>query len=368
MAMVYLAELGHDPSFDFAPEGVSFSLSGPGNSTLQMRKFLAHGQINEYSIKVTDPDNIDDAVDTLLTRYFGDYTRLDEKEKVSEVFLMDPVFIDIDDSISNLATKNTETALDELGYGLTENTPGGTRLQLFFIKLKASYWLGMLRIENSKVVRGAHKKIKLGEDLDVVIYSLVNKAMSLNTNPKNLDAEMEDDDIETERTHDALCPDVSSAGSTEGFFAALYGRILCELSDYTGIEVAMGGKDLYGNWYPNAQFGFIWGFSDNHAWIWGLDYAGTMGYTKSRWAWESIHRFSQEKGLFADVVWGWGYDRTHEGWYVGADIGYNVFVSGSKAHWLSLMLRYDWTFDESWTDGSRISASLVYNLRGYFRD
>ena len=100
----------------------------------------------------------------------------------------------------------------------------------------------------------------------------------------------------------------------------------------------------------------------------GLDYAGTMGKTQSRWSFESIHRFSQKKGVFVDVVWGWGHDRTYEGWYMGGDIGYNLVASDSKAHWLSLMLRYDWTLNESFSEAGRISVNLIYNLRGYFSD
>ena len=160
----------------------------------------------------------------------------------------------------------------------------------------------------------------------------------------------------------------SEAESVSGFFAALFVDLLCHLSDYVGMEVAAGSKNLYGEWNPDMRLGFMWGFSDNHTWIWGLDYAGTMGATRSRWSFESIHRFSQAKGLFVDFIWGWGVDGKNDGWYLGGDVGYNLLASATKGHWLSLMVRYDWTFGEYWNEGGRFSANLVYNVRGYFSD
>ena len=114
------------------------------------------------------------------------------------------------------------------------------------------------------------------------------------------------------------------------------------------------------------RFAFVWGFSDHHSWLWELDYAGTMGKTQSRWAFESVHRFSQSKGLFVDIVWGGAHDRVYKGWFMGGDIGYNFLASSSKSHWLSLMLRYDWTLSQSFSESGRISVNLVYDLRGYY--
>lgn len=67
-----------------------------------------------------------------------------------------------------------------------------------------------------------------------------------------------------------------------------------------------------------------------------------------------------------------GFYDLRDGWYLGADIGYNLLMFGPKAHWLSLMVRYDWNIDDSMTEGvindGRISVNLVYNLRGYYTD
>jgi hypothetical protein len=202
------------------------------------------------------------------------------------------------------------------------------------------------------------------DDLETIIFSLTDKVMNQDVSPEGTDIEVRN----YADTHEAKCRAASDAKSVSGFFAGLTFDLLCELSDYLGIEAAAGSKDLYDDWYPNIRFDFMWGFSDNHAWLLGLDYAGTFGQTKSRWAFESIHRFSQAKGVFVDLVWGWGHDREYEGWYMGGDIGYNLFASGARSHWLSLMLRYDWGLDDDWIENGRISINLVYNFRGYFSD
>lgn len=363
MATIYLAELGHVPTLEFG-NGVSFSAIGPAKCTIQMKKFLPYGQIEEDSVVIANMDDADEAVEALLTKSFGTASKIYKSERPSKVFIMAPEFIDIDDSMARPSARNMETALGELGFELAENDNYGTRLQMFLVKLKDVFWLGMIRMEGSKVVKGAHKKFMPSENLQTIIFSLANKVM-------NQDVRLEGSDVEVRDyadTHETKCRAADGAKSVAGFFAGLTADLLCELSDYLGLEVAVGSKDLYDDWYPNIRFDFMWGFSDNHAWIMGLDYAGTMGQTKSRWAFESIHRFSQAKGLFVDFIWGRGRDREYDGWYMGGDIGYNLFASESKAHWLSLMVRYDWAFGEAWTEGNRISVNLVYNLRGYFSD
>ena len=363
VANVYLAELGHVPTLEFG-NGVSFSAIGPEKRTIQMKKFLPYGQIEEDSVVIANMDDADEAVEALLTKSFGTASKIYKSERPSKVFIMAPEFIDVDDSTAGLSVRNMETALGELGAELVENDYYETRLQMFMVKLKDYYWAGMVRLHGSKVVKGAHKKFMPSENLQTIIFSLANKVM-------NQDVRLEGSDVEVRDyadTHEAKCRAADGAKSVAGFFSGLTADLLCELSDYLGLEVAVGSKDLYDDWYPDIRIDFMWGFSDNHAWIMGLDYAGTFGQTKSRWAFESIHRFSQAKGVFVDLVWGWGRDREYKGWYMGGDIGYNLIVSGSKAHWLSLMARYDWNFGESFTEGSRISVNLVYNLRGYFSD
>ena len=364
MATVYLAEFGDVPRSESKVLGVSFSASGPTKHTIQMKKFLAKGLIEEDSVVIADMDDVGDAVEALLAKSFGTASEIYKIERPSEVFLMDPEFIDVDDSTASLANKSTEKSLKELGYGLAEGNRDGARLQMFLVKLKDDYWLGMVRTEGSKVVKAVHKNFMPGENLETIIYSLTKKVMETDEAPVNHDTKV----VDYANTHEAKCRATSSAESVDGFFAGLVFDLLCYLSDYIGLGVSAGGKDLYGDWYPNLRFDYIWGFSDHHAWILGLDYAGTFGQTKSRWAFESIHRFSQAKGIFVDLVWGWGHDRKYEGWYMGGDIGYNLVASDSKAHWLSLMARYDCNFGESFTEGSRISVNLVYNLRGYFSD
>lgn len=363
MATVYLAELGHVPSLDVEKVGVSFSSSNPVMHHIRMKKFLADGQIETDSAVVAEVDDVDDAVETLLTKSLGYASKTYKSEKTSEVFLMDPEFIDMDEHVSDVATKRMELALEQLGYRLSEDHHR-VQLKTFLVKLKDAYWLGMIRMEGSKIVRGAHKKFMPDEKMQSIIDSLTSKVMDPNVEPDSPMTKV----VDYANTHEAKCRATSSAESVDGFFAGLVFDLLCYLSDYIGLGVSAGGKDLYGDWYPNLRFDYIWGFSDHHAWILGLDYAGTFGQTKSRWAFESIHRFSQAKGIFVDLVWGWGHDRKYEGWYMGGDIGYNLVASDSKAHWLSLMARYDWNFGESFTEGSRISVNLVYNLRGYFSD
>ncbi len=364
MAAVYLAELGYVPSSEIANVAVSFSASGPANRTIQMKKFTANGQVEESSVVIAQMDDVDEAVEELLTKSFYHAPKIYESERPYEVFFMDPEYIDVDDSMANLAARYTEMALGELGYGLAEESRRATRLQMYLVKLKDAYWLGMIRMEGSKVVKGAHKKFTMNDDLDVITYSLTNKVMDLIVRP----AESSPEVVNYTSTHESSCRATSEVESVSGFFAALFVDLLCHLSDYVGMEVAAGSKNLYGEWNPDMRLGFMWGFSDNHTWIWGLDYAGTMGATRSRWSFESIHRFSQAKGLFVDFIWGWGVDGKNDGWYLGGDVGYNLLASATKGHWLSLMVRYDWTFGEYWNEGGRFSANLVYNVRGYFSD
>ena len=367
MATVYLAELGHVPSSGNKNNAVSFSMSGPAKRTIQMQKFGAKGKIEEDSVVIANMDVADDAVEGLLKKTFGKASKVYRSERTAEVFFMDPEIIGVDDSTADLAAKNTETALEELGYGLSDDHDGA-KLQMTIVKLKNAYWLGMVRFEGSKIIRVAHKKIMPGDDLEMASFSLTDKVM-------NSSAKLDDpytEVVDYENTHEARCRATDGVSSATGAVAGLAADVLCNLSDYMGLEVAAGGKDLYGDWYPEVRFDLAWGFSDSHSWLLGLDYAGTMGYTKSRWAIESIHRFSQAKGLFFDILWGWGFDDLRDGWYLGADIGYNLLMFGPKAHWLSLMVRYDWNIDDSMTEGvindGRISVNLVYNLRGYYTD
>ena len=363
MAMVYLAELGYVPSLDIETVGVSFSSSGPVMHFIRMKKFLPDGLIETDSVVVAEVDDVDDAVETMLTKSFGYAPKTYKGEKTSEVFLVDPEFVGVEDHVSDIATKRTELSLEQQGYRLSEDHHK-VQLKSILVKLKDAYWLGMIRMEGSKIVKGAHKKFMPSENLQTIIDSLTNKIMDTNVELHSPDTKV----VDYADTHEARCRATSSAESVDGFFAGLVVDLLCYLSDYIGLGVAAGGKDLYGDWYPNLRFDYIWGFSEHHVWILGLDYAGTFGQTKSTWAFESVHRFSQAKGVFVDLVWGWGRDREYKGWYMGGDVGYNLIASDSKAHWLSLMARYDWNFGESFTKGSRISVNLVYNLRGYFSD
>jgi hypothetical protein len=230
--------------------------------------------------------------------------------------------------------------------------------------LKDYYWAGMVRLHGSKVVKGVHKKFSQDENLQSVVYSLTCLVMNQDVEPDSPNTEV----VDYSNTHEAQCRATESASTAGGVFAGIAADLLCYLSDYVGLEVAAGGKDLYGKWYPNMRFAFVWGFSDHHSWLWELDYAGTMGQTQSRWAFESVHRFSQRKGLFVDIVWGGAYDRSYKGWFLGGDIGYNLLASSSKSHWLSLMLRYDWTLGKSFSNSGRVSVNLVYDLRGYYSD
>ena len=363
MATVYLAELGYVPSHNVENVGVSFSSSNLVMHQIQMKKFLADGQIETDSAVVAEVDDVDDAVETMLTKSFGYAPKIYKGEKPSEVFFMDPVIVDVEDRKANLATQRAEKALEVLGYQLSDDSYK-IKLQMFLIKLKDYYWVGMVRLHGSKVVKGVHKKFSQNDNIQSVVYSLTCLVMDQEVEPDRPDTEV----LDYSNTHEARCRATQSASSVDGFFAGLFVDLLCYLSDYGGLEVAAGGKDLYGKWYPNLRFALVWGFSDYHSWLWELDYAGTMGQTQSRWAFESVHRFSQRKGVFIDFVWGGAYDRSYKGWFMGGDIGYNLLASSSKSHWLSLMLRYDWTLGQSFSDASRISVNLVYNLRGYFSD
>ena len=362
MATVYLAELGHVPSEKNKNFGVSFSATGPAQRTIQMKMILQNGQIEEDSVVIANMDDADEAVESMLSKSFGYASQVYESERQHEVFFMDPEFIGADDKMANLASRNTQKALGVLGYKLSEKSP--VRLQMYLVKLKDAYWLGMIRVEGSKVVKGAHKKFMPGEDLEVIFLSLTSQVMNPDVWSESPDVEVKD----YANTHESRCRATASAKSIDGFFAGFVWDLLCYLSEYNGIDVAMGAKDLYGNWYPNLRIDYVWGFLPYHSWSVGLDYAGSFGETKSRWAFESMHRFSQSKGLFVDVVWGWGHDRDFEGWYLGGDIGYNLLASKSKAHWLSLMVRYDWGLDDDWIEDGRISVNLIYSLRGYFSD
>lgn len=361
MAAVYLAELGHVPSLESKTFAVSFSASGPAKRTIQMKKILPGGGIEEDSVMIAGMDDADDAVKKLLVRNFRKVTRAYKGEKPAEVFFMDPVFVDVDDSTARLAARNTEATLAELGYELAENRRG-SKLQMVLVKLKDAYWLGMMRIEGGEVVRGVHKKFMPGDDLEIIAYSLVNKVMDSDTELSVPTNEV----VDSRMTHTEACRATEKTDSFSGLFLGFFSDMLCNFSDYVGLEGSAGGRDLYGYWYPDVRFDVIWGFSDNHAWLLGLE--GTMGTTQSRWAFESVHRFSQTKGLFVDFVWGWGFDGDYNGWYMGGDVGLNLFALSSKTHWLSLMLRYDWTYGEDWDEGSRVSINLVYNHRTYFSD
>jgi hypothetical protein len=312
-------------------------------------------------------DDVDNAVETMLKMSFGKAPKIYKGEKPDEVYFMDPVFVDVEDNKANLATQRAESALGVLGYKLSENS-NKVNVQLFLIKLKDYYWAGMVRLHGSKVVKGVHKKFSQDENLQSVVYSLTCLVMNQDVEPDSPNTEV----VDYSNTHEASCratQSMAESGAPVGeVVAGLVFDLLCYLSDYGGIEVGAGGKDLYGKWYPNLRFALVWGFSDYHSWLWELDYAGTMGQTQSRWAFESVHRFSQRKGLFVDIVWGGAYDRSYKGWFLGGDIGYNLLASSSKSHWLSLMLRYDWTLGKSFSNSGRVSVNLVYDLRGYYSD
>lgn len=365
MATVYLAELGYVPSHHIEKVGVSFSSTNPVMHHIQMKKFLADGQIETDSSVVAEVDDVDNAVETMLKMSFGKASKIYKGEKPDEVYFMDPVFVDVEDRKANLATQRAESALGVLGYKLSENS-NKVNVQLFLIKLKDYYWAGMVRLHGSKVVKGVHKKFSQDENLQSVVYSLTCLVMNQDVEPDSPNTEV----VDYSNTHEASCRATQSMAESEApvgeVVAGLVFDLLCYLSDYVGFEVAAGGKDLYGKWYPNMRFAFVWGFSDHHSWLWELDYAGTMGKTQSRWAFESVHRFSQRKGLFVDIVWGGAYDRSYKGWFLGGDIGYNLLASSSKSHWLSLMLRYDWTLGKSFSNSGRVSVNLVYDLRGYY--
>jgi hypothetical protein len=367
MTTVYLAELGYVPSPYVKKVGVSFSSSNPMMHLIRMKKFLADGQIETDSSVVAEVDDVDNAVETMLKMSFGKAPKIYKGEKPSEVFFMDPVIVDVEDRKVNLATQRAESALGVLGYKLSENS-NKVNVQLFLIKLKDYYWAGMVRLHGSKVVKGVHKKFSQDENLQSVVYSLTCLVMNQDVEPDSPNTEV----VDYSNTHEASCratQSMAESGAPVGeVVAGLVFDLLCYLSDYGGIEVGAGGKDLYGKWYPNLRFALVWGFSDYHSWLWELDYAGTMGQTQSRWAFESVHRFSQRKGLFVDIVWGGAYDRSYKGWFLGGDIGYNLLASSSKSHWLSLMLRYDWTLGKSFSNSGRVSVNLVYDLRGYYSD
>lgn len=365
MGTVYLAELGHQPSPDFERIGVSFSTTGPGKNIIRMEKFTSDGIIELDSTAVVDMDDMDNDLETLITKNFSYADKPYSRDSITEVFFGDPEFIDVSDSLGSIVSRLTEASIeDDLGMTLSENNRG-VQLYTTLIKLKNSYWLGMLRQKGSKVIKASHKKIAKDEDLYYAILSLLYRVMSPNEPPKNMDT---DEAEPSKGTHAELCRVVEEAESLSGAVGALTFDLLCYVSDYTGLETSIGVKDLYGDFAPNIRLGFTFGFSDTHSWIFGVDLGGPTPNSDYRLAVESTHRFSQDKGFFADIIWGYGFDRYKEGWYIGADIGYNLLVSHSKDHWLSLMLRYDATFESDWLADGRISLNLVYNLRAYFDD
>lgn len=364
MATVYLAEQGIVP-LPNAAVSVSLSASGPGQNLIRMKKIPGSGQIEKDSVMVRDWDDADEAVEDLLLGSFGRPPRVYRTKTPFEVFFVDPVFVDVDEGMANFAVERTEVSLEKLGFNFSDNRYG-TNIHMFLVKLKNAYWLGMVRTEGSDYVRGAHKKFMPDDDLESIVASLTSRLME----PDEIPADPTVRERDYDRSHEARCRATASATTLDGIFAGIFADLLCHLSDYIGLGVSAGAKGLYGDWYPNMRFDYIWGFTDNHAWILGLDYTGTMGHSKSRWAFESLHRFSQSRGFFFDFIWGHGWElgEDYDGWYLGGDIGFNLVASESKAHWLSLMLRYDWTFGEDFVDAGRISVNLVYNFRGYFSD
>ena len=365
MATVYLAEMGYVPSRHIESVGVSFSSSTPVMHHIWMKKFMADGKVETDSSVVAEVDDVDNAVEAMLKMSLGKAPKIYKGGKPSEVFFMDPVIVDVEDRKVNLATQRAETSLEMLGYKLSENSDN-VKVQLFLIKLKDYYWAGMVRLQGSKVVKGVHKKFSQDDNVQSVVYSLTCLVMDPDVEPDVPDTRV----VDYANTHEASCRATQSASTAGEVVAGIFFDLLCYLSDYGGIEVGAGGKDLYGEWNPNLRFALVWGFSDYHSWLWELDYAGTMGQTQSEWrlAFESVHRFSQRKGLFVDIVWGGAYDRSYKGWFMGGDVGYNVLASSSKSHWLSLMLRYDWTLGKSFSNSGRVSVNLVYDLRGYYSD
>lgn len=141
MARVYLAELGHVPSPLIQNLGVTFSSSGPDMHFIRMKKFLPDGQIETDSVTVAEVDDVDDAVETMLTKSFGYASKIYKGEKSSEVFLEDSVIIDVEDGKASHASKKAELAIEQLGYKLSDNHHK-VELKMFFVKLKDLYWLG----------------------------------------------------------------------------------------------------------------------------------------------------------------------------------------------------------------------------------
>lgn len=365
MATIYLAELGFQPTPDFKVNGVSFSISGPGRNIIRMEKFAPDGIVEYDSTTVVDLDNMDEDLETMITKAFGYVDKIYASDSISEVFFMDPEIIGVNDSLAKFVTRNMEISIEEdLGYNLAEDNRDVT-LYTTLIKLKNTYWLGMLRTKGSKVIKAVHRKFMPDEDLEIAIPLLLNKVMSPNVEPTTSDTKV----VHTGGTHEESCRAGENAESASGILGGIFVDILCYASDYVGLEIATGAKYLYGDFIPDYHLGFVWGFTDTHSWIWSIDYAGTFSRSKpSRIAFESIHRFSQDKGFFVDIVWGKGNDDKGKRWFWGADLGYNLLATQSKANWLSLILRYDHNFDEDLIAGSRISFNLVYNLRGYFSD
>ena len=135
MASVYLAELGHVLSSDIQNVGVSFSSSGPVMHFIRMKKFLPDGQIETDSVTVAEVDDVDDAVETMLTKSFGYASKIYKGEKTSEVIFLNPVFVDIDDHVASIASQRAELAIEQLGYRLSDDY-GKVNLKMFLVKLK----------------------------------------------------------------------------------------------------------------------------------------------------------------------------------------------------------------------------------------
>ena len=141
MATVYLAELGHVPSLLIQNLGVTISSSGPDMHFIRMQKFLPDGQVENDSTTVSDVNDVDEAVEYMLTKSFGYVSKTFKSEKLSKVFLEDPVIIDVEDGRASLASKKAELAIEQLGYKLSDNHHK-VGLKMFFVKLKDLYWLG----------------------------------------------------------------------------------------------------------------------------------------------------------------------------------------------------------------------------------
>ena len=87
MAAVYLAELGHVPSLESKTFAVSFSASGPAKRTIQMKKILPGGGIEEDSVVIAGMDDADDAVKKNACEKFPEGTQGLQGRKTVRGFL-----------------------------------------------------------------------------------------------------------------------------------------------------------------------------------------------------------------------------------------------------------------------------------------